>query len=485
MDAADTRPETRPTHAERAHQILGIVAGIAGVAYMWWVIGGVILLQYDRILDPPIEWLRDRALWAVPVIILALAARRMRWPTVAIGALVGLWLGAGAISSWRLTGDLDGRSLMLGLVCAGLFFGVAASRPLWTGWSIFLLGAGWVFLTVYVYYRSYYSLGQAFPGTTWWWSTVQSKADSMTSIKEWRGGYYFAPLPYPDGRLERIRALIFDVPRFESIYEGLRPFQFRGLTGNGNMTGNFLAPFLVFVAPFIAHRLRGRRTWHWSLIIPARIGLTAAVLVPGLFILYVMDARAALGGVLASLLVLAIPLAWARNAAAATLAAILIPAGFLVPFLLTRLQGLSWNGRDCIWNDLWIPTIRDSLLWGIGPPGRLSDTCTPGSTTWYHAHNEFFQAWSIGGILGVTAAVAAVAALAWFAVRFSDRDDRALLALLVCCMVLMGFEVLSSFRANYLHLGIAWFVVITARSMGMLLRARSSPDQRESQLSRM
>jgi O-antigen ligase len=157
----------------------------------------------------------------------------------------------------------------------------------------------------------------------------------------------------------------------------------------------------------------------------------------------------------------------------------------LIPFILTRLQGFSWNGRDCVWNDVRIPAIRNSPVWGIGPPGRLSDACAPGSPAWYHAHNEFFQAWSIGGILGVTAAVTTVAALAWFAVRFSDRDDRALLALLVCCTALMGFEVISSFRANYLHLGIAGFVVIAARSMSLLLVPTDDDDHRESQLSRM
>ena len=41
--------------------------------------------------------------------------------------------------------------------------------------------------------------------------------------------------------------------------------------------------------------------------------MAAAVLIPGLFLLHVLDANAALAAVLISLLVLIIPLTWSRN----------------------------------------------------------------------------------------------------------------------------------------------------------------------------
>ena len=61
------------------------------------------------------------------------------------------------------------------------------------------------------------------------------------------GGYYFVALPYPEGRIDRVLALVTEVPNLEIFRSGISPFAFRGLTGNGNLTGNFLAPCLAFV----------------------------------------------------------------------------------------------------------------------------------------------------------------------------------------------------------------------------------------------
>ncbi|MCB9427631.1 MAG: O-antigen ligase family protein [Actinobacteria bacterium] len=458
----------RPGPLSTTQTVVGVVASGLGVAYLWLVIGRSIWMQYTRVLEPPIDWLRTAAWLAIPVIAVAVLSRRMRWPGLVLGALIGVWMGAGAVSSWRLTGQVDTRSLMLGMVCAGLFFGVAAARPAWTGWSIFVLGAGYVFLHVVVYYKSYYSLGQAFPGSTWWWSRSMWHADSLASVKQWRGGYYFVALPYPEGRIDRVLALVTEVPNLEIFRSGISPFAFRGLTGNGNLTGNFLAPCLAFVVPFVATRWRGHRGVRLFFIVAARIVMAAAVLIPGLFLLHVLGARSALAAVLIGLLVLIIPLAWSRNSPTATIAALVIPLGVLVPFILTRTQGISWSGRDCVWDRLWIPAIRDSPIWGIGPPGRLSDACAPGSPAWFHAHNEIFQAWSLGGLLGLAAAVTTIVWLAWLAVRYSDRDGRVLLAVMTCCMVLMGFEVLSSFRSNWVFMGIAWFIAIAGYSLSRM-----------------
>lgn len=474
MSAPPIELDTAPAQAERPaplstpRAIFGLVASGLGVAYLWLVIGRSIWMQYTRDIDPPIDWLRAAAWLAVPVILVAILSRRMRWPGLVLGGLIAVWMGAGAVSSWRLTGQVDMRSLMLGAVCAGLFFGVAAARPAWTGWSIFVLGAGYVFLHVLVYYKSYYSLGQAFPGSTGWWSRSLYNAESLTSLKQWQGGYYFVALPYPEGRIDRILALVTEVPNLEIFRSGINPFAFRGLTGNGNLTGNFLAPYLAFVAPFVATRWRRHSGVRMFFIVIARIILAAAVLIPGLFLLDVLDARSALAGVLISLLVLIIPLAWSRNSPTATIAAILIPLGVLVPFILTRTQGISWSGRDCVWDRLWIPAIRESPIWGIGPPGRFSDACAPGSPAWIHSHNEIFQAWSLGGLLGLAAAVTTIVWLTWLAVRYSDRDGRVLLAVITCCMVLMGFEVLSSFRSNWVFMGIAWFIAIAGYSLSQM-----------------
>ena len=482
MSAPPIESDTAPARSERpeplsaTRTILGVVASGLGVAYLWLVIGRSIWMQYTRVIDPPIDWLRTAAWLAIPVIAVAILSRRLRWQGLVLGALIAVWMGAGAVSSWRLTGQVDTRSLMLGAVCAGLFFGVAAAKPAWTGWSIFILGAGYVFLHLVVYYKSYYSLGQAFPGTTWWWSRSMWNAQSMASLKDWQGGYYFVALPYPEGRIDRVLALVRDVPTLEIFQSGVKPFTFRGLASNGNLTGNFLAPYLAFVIPFVVTRWRGHHGVRRVLSVTARIVTAAAILIPGLFLLYSLNARSALAAVLISLLVLIIPLAWSRNSPTATIAAIVIPLGVLVPFVLTRTQGVSWNGRDCVWNQLWIPAIRDSPVWGIGPPGRFSDACLPGSPAWYHAHNEIFQAWSLGGLVGLVAAVATIAGLTWLAVRYSDRDGRVLLAVITCCVVLMGFEVLSTFRSNWVYMGIAWFIAIAGYSIARMAPSREGPS---------
>ena len=142
-DMAPTRSE-RPAPLSTMQTIFGVVASGLGVAYLWLVIGRSIWMQYTRVIEPPIDWLRTAAWLAIPVIAVAILSRRMRWPGLVLGALIAVWMGAGAVSSWALTGQVDTRSLMLGAVCAGLFFGVAAARPAWTGWSIFVLGAGYV-----------------------------------------------------------------------------------------------------------------------------------------------------------------------------------------------------------------------------------------------------------------------------------------------------------------------------------------------------
>ena len=58
--------------------------------------------------------------------------------------------------------------------------------------------------------------------------------------------------------------------------------------------------------------------------------------------------------------------------------------------------------------------------------------------------------------------------LAWFAVRFSDRDQRALLVVLTCSAVLMVLEVLTPSVGNTIHLGIAGLMVVAGRSLALM-----------------
>ena len=127
-----------------------------------------------------------------------------------------------------------------------------------------------------------------------------------------------------------------------------------------------------------------------------------------------------------------------------------------------------------MWDRLWIPAIRDSPDLGHRPAQVGSATrARPDPLPGIHAHNEIFQAWSLGGLLGLAAAVTTIAGLTWLAVRYSDRDGRVLLAVITCCMVLMGFEVLSSFRSNWVFMGIAWFIAIAGYSL-----SRMTPSER-------
>lgn len=457
--------------------MVGLAANAAGLGYLWLVAAGHIVLQYQRVLDPPRTWLMTCGLAAIPVIAVVLASRRIGRATAIIGALIFVWLSSGALSSLALTGAMDTRSLLFGLIAAGLFFGVAGARPTWSGWSIFILGSGWLLANVYAYYRSYYSLGQEFLGATLWATTPLGLSQSMSDITDWRGSYYFTPLPFPDGLLARVWALLVDVPRMHSLYGGFKPFVFTGLTTNGNQTGAWLTPFLAFVVPFLRQRWQGLQAHRPNAATVARIGVAAAVLIPGLFMLYMLEARAAIGAILASLLVLLIPAAWLRSRAATIAFVLAIPVVMLFPFATGVLMGRDWSGRACIWERVWLPSIQGTPWWGFGPPGRLPNVCLADGSEVFHAHNELLQAWSIGGLLGLIAAAAALCGLAWFAVRYWQRDGRILMAVLICCAVLMGFDVLTSYLGNFVHLGIVGLLLVAGRSMVLLEPKESATAQ--------
>lgn len=429
--------------------------------------GGSFAMQWFRV-EAPVGRLQALSLFAVVVISVALLTRRLPRQVPLLGVLMAVWLGGGALSSWRLTGVVDSRSLLLALACVGLLFGVAATRPAWAGWSILVLGGLYMLLNLVVYWKSYYSLGTSFPGTTTWYSVANGyRAQSLTSQADWYGYRLFMELPYPDSLPGRAIALLRDVPRLRLVEYS---FEFRGLTGTPNQTGNFVAPFLAFVIPFVSHRARGRTGYG---IVVARFALAAAIVGMGLILLYAVDARTAAFAVAISTLVLVVPLGWSRNRRVAAFAAVLLPLSMMIPFALSRTAGLDLTERRCLWQS-WIVDIRASPVWGIGPPGFIESDCR--DFTWYHAHNEFLQAWSMGGLIALVAAVASMGWLSWMAVRYSDRDDRALLAVLVCCIALMSMEVLSSGSGYWVYMGIAVLIAVAARSLNLMSRRLTPAD---------
>ncbi|MEZ5119711.1 MAG: hypothetical protein R2686_07395, partial [Candidatus Nanopelagicales bacterium] len=288
------------------------IAAVLGLAYLWAVLAGSLAMQWWRI-TPTMANLQKLCLFAVVVILAALLTRRLPRPVLVFGVLIAVWLGAGSLSSWRLTGQVDTRPLLLATACVGLFMGVAATRPRWVGWSILAIGGLYVLLNLVVYWKAYYSLGTSFPGTATWFSIENGyQASSLTSKADWYGYRFFLELPYPDSMFDRAVALVRDVP---PLRQWPPLFAFLGLTTNPNGTGNFVAPFLAFVIPFVAHRARRRGGYLMAL---ARSALAAAIVVPGLFLLYALDARTAAFAVVISAVVLILPLGWSRNPQVAT-----------------------------------------------------------------------------------------------------------------------------------------------------------------------
>ncbi|MEZ5186977.1 MAG: hypothetical protein R2720_14640 [Candidatus Nanopelagicales bacterium] len=460
VEAAPPRPALAPRPLDR-------VAAVLGLAYLWAVLGGSFAMQWWRIVPTPGR-LQALSLFAVVVIVVALLTKRLPRQVPLLAALMAVWLAAGALSSWRLTGVVDSRSLLLALASVGVLFGAAATRPAWVGWSIIVIGSLYLLLNLVVYWKGYYSLGTSFPGTTSWNSVANGyRADSLASKDDWYGYRLFLELPYPDSVTDRAIALLRDVPRLRLVET---VFEFRGLSGTPNQTGNFVAPFLAFVIPFLSHRARGRTGRR---IAVARVALIAAIVGVGLSLLYFVDARTAAFAVAISAVVLVVPLGWSRNPRVAGIAAVLLPLAMMIPFVLTQTVGLDLTERRCLWQS-WLGEIRASPVWGIGPPGHIESICR--DFTWFHSHNEFLQAWSMGGLMGLFAAVVLFGWLSWIAVRYSDRDDRALLTVLVCCIALMSMEVLSSGSGYWVYMGIAYLIAVVARSLNLMTPRQAPSD---------
>ncbi len=442
-----------------------------GLANLWLVLGSSVVMQWawaDRpggwVLGAPESWLRAAALSGALVVLLAALGGRVRWPAWVLAGLLGIWLGSGALSAWVLSGEPDTRSLLMAVAGGGLVLGAAAARTTWSGWSIYLIGFAYVYLHLAVLWKNYYSLGGEFPLVNrWLFEYPGGYTLSVPSVPEWAN--------YPSGLIDRARALLSlkqDATLLLPSGVALPTYRYQGLTTNPNLTGMFMAPLVAFAIPFAAGR------WHptgWrgrAVVYPARVALAAAVVVPAVYLLDLLDARAALLGVIAGAAVMLVPIGWARNRWAASVAALALPVLIMAPVVHTlRWGGPSYSGRDCVW-DTVIPLIRATPSWGLGPPGGFEASCGPVSVRFAHAHNELLQAWSLGGLVGICAAVLALGFLVWFAVRFSDRDIRALVAVLTCSAVVMAVEVLTPSVGYTVHLGIAALAVVAGRSLALM-----------------
>jgi hypothetical protein len=463
----------------------GLAAPWTGLVHLWVILGLSVAMQYLRADDYGVEvggwlqgvppsWLLMCATSGALAGGLALLGGRLWWPALAFGGLFTVWMGSGALSSWVLTGHVDPRSVQLALACGGLALGTAAARPAWSGWSIYVIGAAYVWLNLLALYRNYYSLGTELTVAGRWWTGNEF----LPHVAEAPPG-----LPYPVSGLARIPALVrylLESWRFGDLSFWLSPEGFylpRGLTANGNLTANALILLAAYSVPFSLGRrgdafAGGRLLW-------ARLFLAAAVFLPGLFLLYAVAARTAFIALGASAIAVVLPLGWSRRRGMATVAAVAIPAAVGLPALVATLGGPDWSGRTCVWQSWW-DAVAATWSWGLGPPGRFPVPCSYraalGQLEW-HPHNEILQAWSLGGLVGLLAAVGALMLIAWFAVRYSDRDDRVLLVVVVCCALLLGLEVVTSFFGESVALGVASLGSITARSLSLMEASRVEPQR--------
>ena len=303
--------------------------------------------------------------------------------------LLVVWIGATALSTLGPDWRRPDASLKWTLILSALFVAAAVTRPLWSGWAILALGAVHIAANLAVYWKNYYSLGASFPSAGLWWSTAYGWTSlPLPARSDWAGSADLLGFPYPEGPLNRVVALIVEVPQTLG-------YQYYGLSGNPNYTGDYFAPFLVFAVAFLltAQRSPPRRTCASGAggratgtrpPAPPRSGRPQR------------PARRS-GGI-------GLPGGPGRlgaTGASPYVAAIVTPLLLLAPPLLSWTTGASFTGRDCVWRS-WSTAVRDSPLWGVGAPGHLTDVC-PAPVFIVNAHNELLQAWSVGGLVGLFA----------------------------------------------------------------------------------
>ncbi len=418
-----------------------------GVFYLVFSLGGNMLVRLDP--SNPRPWFEPTLiLMAAAVLLVGVPLVARTWKLwVPLGLLV-VWIGAGVVSAWALTGSVPVASVRWTVILAALFVAAAVTRPAWSGGAVLALGTLHVAVHVVVYWKNYYSLGASFPSSGLWWSTSYGWSSlPLPARTDWvMGGAPVLGLPYPQGAIERLGALIVEVPQ-------VARYQFFGLTGNPNYTGDYLAPFLVFAVALLLRPVSVR------LPVLPRALTSAVILMMGLLVLHVLDARSALLAVVVGLVVLVVPVSWARRGVVPYAAAVGVPFLLLAPPLVSWTTGAWFTGRSCVWRS-WRAAVQDSPAWGVGAPGQLMDVC-PNPVFIVNAHNELLQAWSVGGAIGLLSFTFFIAVATWMAARHSDLDGRVLLAVVTTCVALLGMEVISTDWA------IAWLVPIVARSIAL------------------
>ena len=456
------RPGERSGPASAIRRWSAASAPWLGLAHLWLVLSLSVSMQFlfagsSRSSDVG-GWLQTASLaWLVGVAlsgVVTFAAAVMSGLVVraarTFAALVTLWMGSAAISALALGGHLDWRAVLLAVACAGLSIGVSVAPPLLSGSSIFAIGASYVWLHLIVLWSNYYSLGSEF-----------------TVAGPWAGGGVVptavADLPFPDDPVSKLFALVSTASAGPSS-----GYYFIGLTGNPNLTGNYLAPFLAFMAAFTLRAAIGTRRETPERVLA--IAAFVAFVTPGVFLLHALVARTALIAVLVSMVVALWPGSMRRPTARVQgVLAIVLPVFVIAaPPTLSATMRLSLNGRDCVWESWWQAVGREPV-WGSGP-GTLPSGCGT-REWWWHAHNELLQSWSVGGLVGLVSFVLLIAFLTWFALRFSGRDGRALVAVLTCCLVLFGMEVLTPFFENAVALGVATLIAVAGRSLRLMTAA--------------
>lgn len=460
----------------RVQRSLVSLAPWTGMAALVYVVGGAIWLQWMHVIGPAsspgsaaLGGLGAAAWVSVGAGAISVGSGRVSAPVFALSGGLLAWLGSGWPSALLVTGEGYTQSAQVMVVCVGMALAVATVPAMWVATTLVVLGVAYIDANYIALWSNFYSTGAQFPGVGLW-------QDGMFGVKS-TPPYRPSWAPDPVGFVDRLRVFLSvdDLSAAESPETPQRDYSryFQlGLAGNANATGNTIA---VVVAFLTALAVRGHGSGFGKnglAVVMVRLSLACFAVVPGFALLLVIDARAALAGCIAAMVALGVNLRWTLKrrwfAWAFSVAALLI---VMTPFLLSRAIGISFSQRACVWED-WLKAMRGMVTWGIAPPGQFEAAACASVTGgfWTHAHNELLQAWSLGGILGFIAALATFGGLARWAMRYHDRDDRVLLALIVCCAVLFGFEVLSSPLSDWVRPSLALFVVIASRSLQLMAK---------------
>jgi hypothetical protein len=454
-----------------------LVSPWTGLALLLYLLGGLLWLQWQFAVDAtfrsPAEvgGLPGYALAAVGCAAVALLSGRVRRPVLLLALGLAVWVGSRAVSGWLLDSQVESAALLVAVTLAGLAIAVAAIPAAVAGWTIAAVGTWYIYANLFVLWQNYFSTGVAYPGVAQWklydpmWVTTRTPTQRPLDT-----------FPAPEPLWERIQAFV-GIGEINSTAEDPGGYLIAGLGGNPNGTSTFAALSVVFLAAFSLRVWGSRRRHQPTLVMLCRAALFLATVPAGILLIYLSNGRAALGGVGLALVILILPLRWAHSRLWSWAFAMATPLLILAPFAVAQAGIASWNGRDCTWQAWW-QAIQPAPLSGYGPPGIFPITgCTlsPYITEWWHAHNELFQAWGVGGVLGLAVASAVLMTLAWWGFRGRDRDERVLLGLITCCAVLLGFEVLVEIISGWIRPTLILFTAIAARSVQMIAATPTHP----------